>query len=78
MIIMDNEFVNIAAHILKTQPALLNKNSTTGSVPEWDSLSHWLLIAGLEAHYGIEFSMPEATGFKCLGDIYNTIRSKQS
>jgi len=75
---MDNEFINVTAQILKTKPALLNENSTTGTVPEWDSLSHWLLIAGLEAYYGTEFSMQEATQFRCLGDIYNTIVRKLS
>lgn len=73
---MDKEFLNITAKILKTNPELLNENSAPGSVPEWDSLSHWLLVAGLEEHYGVELSMHEATGFKCLGDLYDTIYQK--
>lgn len=75
---MDNEFMNVIAHILKVKPYVLNENSTTGTVPEWDSLSHWLVIAGLEAHYGVEFTMEEATQFKNLGDMYNTIKRKLS
>lgn len=73
---MNDEFLNIVAEVLKTDPSLLNKESTAESVPEWDSLNHWTVIGKLEEVYEIEFTLDEATEFKNLGDIYDTIERK--
>ena len=73
---MDNEFKFLVAGLLKVDPDVLNENSTATSIPEWDSLNHWLVIGELESHYGVEFTMDEATKFKNLGDMYYTLKSK--
>ncbi len=74
---MDSEFVNFVAGLLKTDPSLLKEDSTAATVPQWDSLNHWLIIGELETKYGVEFSMDEAVGFENLGDIYRTIEKKR-
>jgi acyl carrier protein len=73
---MDNEFVERVAGLLKIDPGLLREDSKAAEIPEWDSLSHWLVIGELEEKYGVEFTMDEAIEFKDLGDIYNTIKNK--
>jgi acyl carrier protein len=73
---MDNEFVEMVAGLLKVDPGLLKEDSTAAEIPEWDSLSHWLVIGELEEKYGLEFTMDEAIEFRNLGDIYDTIRRK--
>ncbi len=75
---MDNEFVKMVAGLLKIDPGLLREDSTASEIPEWDSLSHWLVIGELEDKYGVEFSMDEAIEFRNLGDIYNTIKKKRA
>lgn len=75
---MDNRFINIIAASLKTDAANLTENSTVETVPEWDSLTHWSLITRLEDEYEAEFTMDEATEFKNLGDIYDTLMKKTS
>lgn len=73
---MDKEFVNMVAGLLKVDPELLGEDSTAATIPEWDSLNHWLIIEELEEKYGVEFTMDEAIEFKNLGEIYYTIKKK--
>lgn len=73
---MDRDFVNLISELLKVSPVLLKEDSTIASIPEWDSLSHWLIIGELEEKYSIEFTLDEATGFKNLGEIYKTLMNK--
>ncbi len=73
---MDKGFKNFVAALLRIDPDTLNEDSTADTVPEWDSLNHWLVIGELESYYSVEFTMEEATDFKNLGDIYNTLTSK--
>mgnify|MGYP001069263201 CR=1 FL=1 len=73
---MDKKFLDIVAGILKTDPQNLKEDSTAETVPEWDSLNHWAVIGELENIYGIEFTMDEATEFKNLGHIYETLMKK--
>jgi acyl carrier protein len=74
---MDSDFVNFVAGLLKTEASVLKEDSTAATVPQWDSLNHWLIIGELEEKYGVEFSMDEAVGFENLGDIYRTIQMKR-
>lgn len=44
----------------------LQDNTTASQVPGWDSLSHTLIIAAVEAEFGVRFSTREVLQ---LGDI---------
>lgn len=70
---MDEKFLNLVASALDINPQSLKEDSTTETVPQWDSLNHWNVIGTLEDSYGIEFTMDEATDFKNLGEIYETL-----
>lgn len=74
---MDAEFVKFVAGLLKIDPALLKEDSTAATMPEWDSLNHWMIIGELEGKYGVEFSVDEAVEFENLGDIYQMIQIKR-
>ncbi len=73
---MNEQFLKLVADVLKIEPGCLVRESTAESVPEWDSLTHWMVIGKLEEAYGIEFTLDEATEFKNLGDIYDTLMQK--
>ncbi|NJD02111.1 MAG: acyl carrier protein [Ruminiclostridium sp.] len=73
---MDQYFLSLVADVLKIDPGCLKRESTAESIPEWDSITHWTVISRLEEVYGIEFTLDEATEFKNLGDIYNTLLQK--
>lgn len=44
--------------------------------PEWDSISHLILIAAMEKHFGIEFSPLEVMNIRVLSDLYSIIERK--
>lgn len=73
---MDKKFLDIVAQILEVNPEKLQEDTTTETLPEWDSLNHWSVISALEDEYGIEFTMDEATEFKNLGHIYIILMQK--
>lgn len=73
---MDKGFTNTVAKVLKISPELLKEDSTADSIPQWDSLNHWIVIGELEQKYNVELTMDEAVGFKNLNDIYETIMKK--
>lgn len=75
---MDEKFVNLIASKLGIPADDLKYDSTTETVPQWTSLSHWEIIEALEQEYGIEFSMDEATEFKNLGELYEILRRKSA
>ncbi len=75
---MDVEFVNLVAAVLGIPEDALHYDSTTETVPEWTSLSHWEIIEAIEGAYGIEFTMDEATEFLNLGELYEILRRKLS
>lgn len=73
---MNEYFLSLVADTLNIDPRCLNEDSTAESIPEWDSLTHWTVIGKVEEVYKIEFTLDEATEFKNLGDIYNTLLQK--
>lgn len=75
---MNKYFLDTVSKALNTPPEFLDYDTAPGSLPGWDSLNHWVLVAALEETYGIEFTMEEVAGFKNLGNIYSLINNKLS
>jgi acyl carrier protein len=49
---------------------------TAADVNGWDSLAHVRLILAIERDFKIGFSAGEVAGFKNVGDLVSSIRSK--
>jgi acyl carrier protein len=45
-------------------------------IPEWDSLNHTALIAGVEEHFKIKFTLREVLRFQNVGDMCGLIQKK--
>jgi acyl carrier protein len=75
---MNDEFISLITSVLQIPADALTVDSTTETVPEWTSLSHWEIIDALENHYGVEFTMDEATEFENLGELYEMLLKKLS
>jgi acyl carrier protein len=73
---MDEEFVSLIAETLGISADDLKNDSTTETIPEWTSLSHWEIIEAIEERYGTEFTMDEATEFRNLGELYEILKRK--
>jgi Acyl carrier protein len=75
---MDEKFLKLIASTLEIDAEDLKYDSTTETIPQWTSLSHWEIIEAIEGQYSIEFTMDEATEFKNLGELYEILQRKIS
>jgi len=57
-----------AARCFRVPVAILDLGSSPRSRPEWDSMTHLELVAGLEARFGIALSPGDILGLETLGD----------
>ena len=70
------DFFQIVSNCLQIHADKLTMNFAAEDNPEWDSISHLILIAGMEKHYKIEFSPLEVMNVRDLSDLYSMIEGK--
>ena len=70
------DFFNIVSNCLRINAENLTMDFTAEDNPEWDSISHLVLIAEMEKHFAIEFSPLEVMNVKSLSDLYTIIEYK--
>ena len=70
---MNSEFVAIVAETLGVPAGELSVTSEAGDFLKWDSIAHWEMIAEVEDHYDVEFTLDEAQGFERLGDVHEAV-----
>lgn len=51
-------------------------NMIAEETPEWDSISHLILISELEKHFAIEFSPLEIMNIKVLSEMFSIVKRK--
>jgi len=52
--------------------------TTAADVPEWDSLTHILLVVAIEKHFAIKFTSAEIEGYKNVGQMCEAIVRKKA
>ena len=62
--------------VLKNEDLLLTDESSAETVPGWDSLTHVTLIAEIEKHFGIKFSLREMLSWKSVGKMIDCLEKK--
>jgi acyl carrier protein len=55
----------------------LQVGTTASQVPGWDSLSHAMVIASVEAEFAVRFSTREVLQLATVGDLQALIDRKQ-
>ena len=70
------DFFNIVSGCLRINVENLTMDFTAEDNPEWDSISHLVLITEMEKHFKIEFSPVEVMNVKSLADLYSIIEYK--
>lgn len=66
-----------AASILQVNSSDLSMETGVGDVPDWDSLGHTRLIAGLEEAFDIMFDVEEVLDCETIEDIVELIQEKR-
>lgn len=67
---------SIVAKVLSIDESAINDESNAKNTPNWDSMRHIELLLAIEVAFGVQFSMPEITSLKNLGDMRRLLSSK--
>lgn len=62
--------------VLKTPALELTMETTAQDVDGWDSLNHTILMAEVQKHFKLRFSLKEILKFKNIGDMVNVLEEK--
>jgi len=65
-----NSVQNIFRDIFDEEELIINENTNTDDIEEWDSLNHINLVSAIEKEFKIKFSIKE---FMMMKDIYAII-----
>ena len=70
------DFFQLVSGCLQIPAGRLTMELAAEDNPEWDSISHLILIAEMENHFKIEFTPLEVMNVKNLSDLYSIIERK--
>ena len=56
---------------------VIDYQTSASDVPEWDSLTHILLVVAIEKHFGIKFTSAEIESYKNVGEMCGAILRKK-
>ncbi len=66
----------IIRDILKMPDLELTDNSSSNSIPEWDSLNHVMIVDQIEKTFEIKFSLDDMLSIDNMGNLVQLIQSK--
>jgi acyl carrier protein len=70
------EVNTIFAQVFSNPDIVVHEVTTAADIPDWDSLNHTVLIAAIQQHFNIKFSLREIMKFQNVGDMCAIIRTK--
>ena len=62
--------------VFDDEEIVVNENTTSKDIEDWDSLEHINLIVAVEQEFGIKFNMGEVTTMKNVGEMVDIIISR--
>jgi acyl carrier protein len=62
--------------VLDNPDIVVNFETTSSDIEEWDSLNHIQLVVAIEKHFKIRFTAGEIVGFSNVGEMCEGIKSK--
>lgn len=63
-------------NVFDDEEIVVNENTTSNDIEDWDSLEHINLIVAVENEFGIKFDMSEVTSMKNVGEMVEIINKK--
>lgn len=62
--------------IFDDESIVVNAETTSNDIEDWDSLEHINLIVAVESEFGMKFNMKEVTTMKNVGEMVDIIISR--
>lgn len=73
ILVPETELLAVAAEALQVEVGALSAQTSRGSLPQWDSLGHVMLLLAVEGHFQVKFSLEQMEGFKTLRQIHQAL-----
>lgn len=70
------DVTEIYRRVLKDPELELTPETTADDVPGWDSLNHTILMAEVQKHFQIKFTLKEVVRFRNVGDMMIKINER--
>ena len=71
-----NEINKIFIDVLDEEDIIINENTTSEDIEEWDSLNHIHLVVAIEKHFNIRFSSEEIQSWANVGEMIANMKQK--
>ena len=71
-----NEVNKIFIDVLDNDDIVLNRETTSDDLEEWDSLNHIQLVVAIEKKFQMRFNSSEVQSWKDVGEMCDSIASK--
>lgn len=62
--------------VFDDESIVVNDETTSADIEDWDSLEHINLVVAIEQEFGIKFNMGEVTSMKNVGEMVTIILSR--
>jgi acyl carrier protein len=66
----------VFAGVFERPDIVIHEGSTAADVSGWDSLNHTVLIAKVQEHFKVKFSLREVMRFQNVGDLCRLVEQK--
>ena len=70
------KLTEIFRDVLDDETLVITPETTANDVPEWDSLSHMMLLSEIESVFEYKFSMKQSLGMKNIGEMIDILEKK--
>ncbi len=67
---------NVFREVFDDESIIINENTTSEDIEDWDSLEHINLIGAVEEEFGMRFKMKEVSSMKNVGEMMNIIEER--
>jgi acyl carrier protein len=72
------ESTEIFRDVIGDSRIVLQPSTTAKDIPEWDSITHVLLIVAVEKKFGVKFTAAEIQSLQNVGELVALIERKSS
>lgn len=74
---LESKLNTVFRQVFRQPSVAVRRDMVAADVPGWDSISHAEMIAAVEDAFGTKFKLKEITKWKNVGDMVDTLVSRQ-
>ena len=71
--IIIEKLTEVFRDVFDDESIVINENTTSSDIEEWDSIEHINLIGAVENEFSLTFKMKEVSGMKNVGEMIDII-----